>query len=89
MVCGCSNSLEERCKHIWEAEQQASVLEAQQPRSPLDGNELIAIAGRDPGPWVGELKDYLQSLVAAGNLNRNDKEQAAAIAREWLWNYEP
>ena len=53
-------------------------------RSPLDGNELMAIFGRGPGPWIKAVKDYLLDLVLEGKLAPNDKEQAEALARQFV-----
>ncbi len=52
--------------------------------SPLDGNELMALFGRPPGKWIGEVKDYLLSLVLEGNLEQDDKERAVELAREFI-----
>ncbi|HUP28302.1 MAG TPA: HDIG domain-containing protein [Chloroflexia bacterium] len=54
------------------------------PPIPLDGHEILAIANLDPGPWVAEVKEHLLSEVEAGRLAREDKRQAAELAREWL-----
>ena len=54
------------------------------PKSPLDGNELMALFGRPPGPWIKPVKDYLLSLVLEGSLGPDDKERAAELAREFL-----
>jgi poly(A) polymerase len=66
------------------AEDESRRIEAQQPRSPLDGSELVALAGRDPGVWVGTLKDHLRGEVEAGRLGQEDKDSAIGLAREWL-----
>jgi len=78
------DSLEEHSRRLEEEDRRAALLEAQAPRSPLDGDELIALAEREPGPWVGELKSYLLGEVLAGRLGRNDKERAAEFAITWL-----
>ena len=46
----------------------------------LDGNEIVAIAQRPPGPWVGHVKRRLEEAVLDGELAPRD----AAAAREWL-----
>jgi len=51
-------------------------------KSPLDGNELMALFERSPGPWLRPIKDHLLGLVIDGVLSPNDKEEAARIARE-------
>jgi poly(A) polymerase len=52
--------------------------------SPLDGNELMAMFDRPPGPWIKPLKDHLTNLVIEGELAVDDKERAAEIARELM-----
>src|SRR5206468_491678 len=53
-------------------------------KSPLDGNELMEIFGRGPGPWLRPIKDHLLSLVIDGALAPDDKEEAVKIARAML-----
>ncbi|HET9919775.1 MAG TPA: HD domain-containing protein, partial [Ktedonobacteraceae bacterium] len=53
-------------------------------KSPLDGNELMALFGRGPGPWLRPVKEHLLGLVIDGELFPNDKEEATRIAREFL-----
>lgn len=78
------DSLEERYNSIMESERLAAVREETEPRSPLDGNELLALAGLEAGPWIGQLKDYLCALVERGLLEQEDKARAESVAREWL-----
>src|SRR4051794_4273258 len=73
------DSLEARYRSILEGEKHEQRQAADKPVSPLDGNDLLALADRGPGPWVGELKSYLRDRVASGALGRDDKEQAAAL----------
>ncbi|HEX8221919.1 MAG TPA: HD domain-containing protein [Chloroflexia bacterium] len=77
-------SLEERRRQIDEAEAQGERLSSLGPRSPLDGTELLALSSREPGPWVGQLKDYLCQEVEAQRLGQDDKTAAAELARRWL-----
>ncbi len=49
--------------------------------SPLDGHELMQLFDRGPGPWIGPIKDHLEELVVDGQLDQDDKETAAQIAR--------
>ena len=51
-------------------------------KSPLDGNELMAMFGRGPGPWLRPIKEHLLGLVIDGVVAPDDKEEAARIARE-------
>ena len=53
-------------------------------KSPLDGNELMEMFGRGPGPWLRPIKEQLLSLVIDGVLSPDDKEAAARIAHEML-----
>jgi poly(A) polymerase len=78
------DSLEARRRAILQAEQQDRVKVGSEPASPLDGNEILTLAGREPGPWVGELKAELRRRVANGELATGDKEQASRLALDWL-----
>ncbi len=51
-------------------------------RSPLDGNDLMALLDRPPGPWIKPLKEHLLSLVIDGELDPDDRERASEIAVE-------
>ena len=70
--------LEERCQRLKEEAERVPL------KSPLDGNELMALFGRSPGPWLRPLKDHLLGLVIDGVLSPDDKEGAARIARDFL-----
>ncbi|MEJ7842292.1 MAG: HD domain-containing protein [Rubrobacter sp.] len=48
--------------------------------SPLDGNDLMRLFGRDPGRWIKPLKDYLQGEVIEGRLGKDDTEKARQLA---------
>jgi hypothetical protein len=49
--------------------------------SPLDGEEIMAMAGgRRPGPWVGAAKRALSDAVVEGEVAPGDSE----AARAWL-----
>jgi poly(A) polymerase len=50
-------------------------------RPPIDGNELMELFARPPGPWIRPIKEHLLSLVLDGELAPDDKERAIAIAR--------
>ena len=52
--------------------------------SPLDGLELMAMFSRPPGPWFKGIKDRLLSAVLDGHLASDDKDGAAAMARELM-----
>jgi poly(A) polymerase len=51
-------------------------------RSPLDGNDLMALFGKGPGPWIRPIKDRLLDLVIEGQLAEDDRATAERIARE-------
>jgi poly(A) polymerase len=72
------SELAERCQHLKEEAERVPL------KSPLDGNELMALFGRNPGPWLRPIKDHLLSLVIDGELAPDDKEVAAKIARDML-----
>ena len=65
-------------------EAQDTKARAAEPRSPLDGNQLMALTDREPGPWIAELKAYLLDEVQAGRLDANDIAAAERLARHWL-----
>src|SRR2546421_117474 len=70
--------LTERCQRLREEAERVPL------KSPLDGNELMVIFGRGPGPWLRPIKDHLLSLVIDGALAPDDKEEAVKIARAVL-----
>ncbi len=72
--------LAERCQHLKEEAKRVPL------RSPLDGNELMEMFGRGPGPWLRPIKDHLLGLVIDGELSPDNKEEAARIARNMLAN---
>ena len=72
------SELAERCQRLKEEAERVPL------KSPLDGNELMALFGRSPGPWLRPIKDHLLSLVIDGELAPDDKEGAAKIARDML-----
>jgi poly(A) polymerase len=53
-------------------------------KSPLDGNDLMELFGRGPGPWLRPVKDYLLGLVIDGQLAAEERERAAELAREFV-----
>ena len=77
-------SLEERRRQIDEAEARDAQLSQLGPRSPLDGTELLALSYREPGPWVGQLKDFLCHEIEANRLGQEDKPAAMEFALRWL-----
>ncbi|HEX2349281.1 MAG TPA: Nif3-like dinuclear metal center hexameric protein [Ktedonobacterales bacterium] len=72
------NEMEARCNWLRE---QAEVIPI---KSPLDGNDLMQLFAREPGPWLRVVKDKLLGLVIDGELAPDDREQAERIARETL-----
>jgi poly(A) polymerase len=62
--------------------------ELEKIHSPLDGRELMELFGRDPGPWLRPVKEYLAHLVIEGELAPDDKEGASRLAREFLGSNE-
>lgn len=47
---------------------------------PLSGDELMEIAGRGPGPWVGRVKTLIREAVLDGTIPPGDRD----AARAWL-----
>jgi poly(A) polymerase len=56
--------------------------ETEKIKSPLDGNDLISMFGRPPGPWIKEVKERLLNAVLDGEIDPEDREAAEALARE-------
>jgi poly(A) polymerase len=52
--------------------------------SPLDGNEIMAHFGREPGPWIKPVKDFLEGEVVEGRLKQGDKETAWKLAEDFV-----
>jgi poly(A) polymerase len=76
------NEMEARC--VWLREQ----AELTPIKSPLDGNELMQLFAREPGPWLRAVKEKLLGLVIDGDLAPDDREQAERIARETLAEFD-
>src|SRR5204863_7672784 len=72
------SELAERCQQLKEEAERVPI------KSPLDGNELMTLFERGPGPWLRPVKEYLLGLVIDGALSPDDKEQATALARRFL-----
>jgi poly(A) polymerase len=70
--------LEQRVQRLREEE------ETEKIKSPLDGNELMAIFQRPPGPWIGRIKERLLNAVLDGELEPSDREAAIELARKTL-----
>jgi len=68
--------LAERCQRLKEEAERVPL------KSPLNGDELMRLFGRGPGPWLRPIKDHLLGLVIDGVLSPDDKEEAARIARK-------
>lgn len=69
------DDLRERCERL-QAEADIAKIKA-----PLDGNDLMEMFGRRPGPWIRPIKDRLLAMVLDGELAPDDRERAAEIAR--------
>src|SRR5215212_951480 len=57
--------------------------------SPLDGNDLMQIFERPPGPWIKGVKNFLRELVIDGTLPPDDRNAASQLARSFLAQEEP
>src|SRR5437588_2943784 len=55
--------LAERCQRLKEEAERVPL------KSPLEGNELMALFNRSPGPWLRPIKDHLLGLVIDGVLS--------------------
>jgi len=75
---GLADELEERIEALGAHE------EVVRARSPLDGNELSEMFGREPGPWIRPLKEHLAQMVVDGSLAQDDKDAASTAAREFM-----
>jgi len=53
-------------------------------KSPLDGDELMAMFDQRPGRWIADVKDYLRELVIDGDLQTGDKARAGELAATFL-----
>ena len=73
-----ADEFEARVRELQEQE------DIQKLQSPLDGNELMALFARPPGPWIRPVKDYLLNLVIEGQLSQEDKESGIRLAREYV-----
>jgi poly(A) polymerase len=52
--------------------------------SPLDGNELMRLFARPPGPWIKRIKEHLREMVIDGELSPDDRARATVIAASFL-----
>jgi poly(A) polymerase len=68
-------------EHIRRLEDERALAEL---KSPLDGDDLMAMFGRPPGRWIAAIKDRLRELVIDGELAPDDQETAAQIARAMI-----
>ncbi|MDP9370970.1 MAG: HD domain-containing protein [Chloroflexota bacterium] len=76
------DALSAHCARI-RAEQELAKLQ-----SPLDGQDLMALFDRPPGPWIKPVKEHLRGLVIDGALAPDDREGAMAAARRWVIEHE-
>ena len=57
--------------------------EVSRMRAPLSGDDIVAIGGRGPGPWVGTVMRAIEEAVIEGDVEPGD----SAAARVWLQNH--
>ena len=67
--------------HIHRLEEEHAL---EQLKSPLDGDELMAIFKRPSGRWIGRLKDHLREMVIEGTLEPGDQAEALKEAHRWM-----
>ena len=72
------DGLEAHCARLLEEQELAKL------QSPLDGNALMALFARPPGPWIRPLKDHLRALVIDGAMSPDDVAGATAEALRWM-----
>lgn len=76
---------EAAARRIEELEARIAQLEAEAEiaslRPPLDGEDLMRLFDRPPGPWIRPIKDHLLEMVIEGTLAPDDRETAERIAR--------
>src|ERR687897_3269400 len=72
------DALRARFQHLLEQVELARL------ESPLDGNDLMEIFDRPPGPWIKGVKNHLRELVIDGALAPDDRNGALQIARSLL-----
>src|SRR5690606_11423601 len=72
------NELEQRTAELLAREN------VQALKSPLDGNDLMQLFGRPPGPWIRPVKEYLLGLVIEGELREDEVERAKQLATQFV-----
>jgi poly(A) polymerase len=73
--------VEELRHHFQRLQEEAEIARLE---SPLDGNDLMAMFQRPPGPWIKRIKEHLRELVIDGELAPGDREGAARVAEELM-----
>ena len=66
------------------ADRLASEASLAELESPLDGNDLMRLFARPPGPWIKALKAYLREAVIDGRLQPGDRATAETMAQAYL-----
>ncbi|MEO6457528.1 MAG: HD domain-containing protein [Chloroflexia bacterium] len=78
------DQLEAHRESLLRADRDAEQALLNEPVSPLDGHEIVALVGREPGPWIAAVKGFLLEEVRSGRLARDDKAAAIRLVRAWL-----
>jgi poly(A) polymerase len=68
-------------KHMERLQSEASLA---QLVSQLDGDELMRLFERPPGPWIKAVKNHLRDLVFEGTLAPGDREAATLLAQVFI-----
>lgn len=68
-------------QRIVELEKEAEIAKI---KSPLSGEELMAIFHRPAGPWIKPIKEQLLALVLDGQLAPEDRDQATKLAKQMI-----
>jgi poly(A) polymerase len=77
-AAGRVDRFEQRCAELQAAQNIPRL------RCPIDGDELMVLLGRPPGPWIRQVKDYLLGLVLDGELDEGDVKAARDLAKAYV-----
>ena len=71
------DALEAACRRAEDEDRDALRAE-----SPLNGDDLVAMFDREPGPWIRVIKQRLSALVLDGEIAPGDRPAATRVARK-------
>lgn len=73
------DALEAMCERV--ETEESEMLRAE---SPLNGNDLVTMFNREPGPWIRRIKLELSRRVLDGELQPGDRESAESVAKQLM-----